>query len=239
MQKTINAIVEEIVKNQGQRFGNGQSWEFCHAYFIEHKEALRSANDIADEAALHLGFYLANWGMFRGSGQLMRANYLFEKEIVRILLGRRFNSLFAFDWLRADYEAQIELLFDLVGELKRFMKEAELYEDNGDLCHVSATDTLITKIIMGTMGCVPAYDRFFCAGLNMYSGSNCKVPQSFNAKSFGRLLRFSKEDSTLKDIYGAHVRTVKGDVIYTPMKLLDLYFWRIGFASQGTQPIQN
>jgi hypothetical protein len=30
---------------------------------------------------------------------------------------------------------------------------------------VSASNTLVTKIMLGTIGCVPAYDRFFIDGL--------------------------------------------------------------------------
>ena len=31
--------------------------------------------------------------------------------------------------------------------------------------HNELSDTLITKILMGTLGCVPAYDRYFIAGI--------------------------------------------------------------------------
>ena len=82
---------------------------------------------------------------------------------------------------------------------------------------------LITKILMGTLGCVPAYDRFFEEG----------------ARHLGLEKKSYNEDSLLElaDIYEAHndrleearrgMRT--DDLIYPQMKLLDMGFWQVGF----------
>ena len=82
---------------------------------------------------------------------------------------------------------------------------------------------LITKILMGTLGCVPAYDRFFEEG----------------AKYLGLEKKSYNEDSLLElaDIYEAHNDRLEearrgmrvGDLIYPQMKLLDMGFWQVGF----------
>ena len=36
--------------------------------------------------------------------------------------------------------------------------------------HVSPTDTLVTKVLLGTLGCIPAYDTFFINGVTCWSG---------------------------------------------------------------------
>ena len=46
---------------------------------------------------------------------------------------------------------------------------------------VTVTDTLVTKILMGTLGCTPAYDRFLKAGLEEKGFSSSFSRKNFNA----------------------------------------------------------
>ncbi|WP_167357013.1 hypothetical protein [Paenibacillus pectinilyticus] len=43
---------------------------------------------------------------------------------------------------------------------------------------VNVTETLVTKVILGTIGCVPANDRFFQNGLKMQT-----MTQSFGEEA--------------------------------------------------------
>ena len=82
---------------------------------------------------------------------------------------------------------------------------------------------LITKILMGTLGCVPAYDTFFEKG----------------ARHLGLKEKSYNEDSLLElvDFYEAHNDRLEEarrgmqceDLTYPQMKLLDMGFWQIGF----------
>ena len=82
---------------------------------------------------------------------------------------------------------------------------------------------------MATMGCVPAYDRYFVTGLKRFLKDNkVKKGANFSRKSFERLLKFSREDSVLLEIYKKSIPTVITRAKYPPMKILDLYFWRLG-----------
>ena len=82
---------------------------------------------------------------------------------------------------------------------------------------------LITKILLGTLGCVPAYDTFFGIGAE-YLGLEEK---SYNKNS---LLE-------LADIYEEHNDCLEevrrgfegGGLVYPQMKLLDMGFWQVGF----------
>jgi len=47
-----------------------------------------------------------------------------------------------------------------------------IVEVNGRNTEVNVTDTLATKIMLGTMGCIPAYDRYFIAGLRTMNFSH-------------------------------------------------------------------
>src|SRR3954453_15052724 len=50
-----------------------RSWEHCYQYFHGATPAAVAAD--RDVAALRLGFYLASWGMYRGSGFLLQNAY--------------------------------------------------------------------------------------------------------------------------------------------------------------------
>jgi hypothetical protein len=47
-----------------------RSWEHCYRYF--HRSIPEAIAVDHDHAALQLGFYLASWGMCRGSGFLLQ-----------------------------------------------------------------------------------------------------------------------------------------------------------------------
>lgn len=52
------------------------------------------------------------------------------------------------------------------------------------------SDTLITKILIGTLGCVPAYDRYFVKGIR----SQKIASGTYNIKSILQLVDFYKKN---------------------------------------------
>ncbi len=58
------------------------SWKHCFNYFKENHSRLNE-EDVLDIAALHLGFYLASWGMMRGSRDLLQKDYKIHKGYCR------------------------------------------------------------------------------------------------------------------------------------------------------------
>src|SRR5690606_38208487 len=118
-------------------------------------EAFGNLND-DKKLCLHLAFYLASWGMYRGSSKLLNFDFLIHSGSVQLL--QSYNSL------RCSSEsnvADIDLakLLDLIDKLSKY------YEEHG----ITPTDTLISKIILGTLGCLPAYDRFFIDGVKHHN----------------------------------------------------------------------
>lgn len=82
---------------------------------------------------------------------------------------------------------------------------------------------LITKILMGTLGCVPAYDRFFQDGVATYKVTT----REYSPKSVRRLVDFYEAHNDRLEEARRGMRT--DDLIYPQMKLLDMGFWQIGF----------
>ena len=89
------------------------------------------------------------------------------------------------------------------------------------------TDTLLTKILLGTVGCVPAYDRYFKKAL----ADTGAAPQVFSAKSIRTLgnLYLDHEDEFEK------LRKHCGSQIgYPAAKILDMCFFEYGFQRDAS-----
>jgi hypothetical protein len=86
------------------------------------------------------------------------------------------------------------------------------------------TNTLITKIILGTFGCLPACDRYFIDGFNReeleYSWKNDQFIKGVLGYCRAHLADLQREQANIEESSG---------IRYPLMKLLDMYFWQIGF----------
>ena len=146
--------------------GRYRSWEHCYLAFREAREERKRNGGLNggryDYLSLHLAFYLASWGMYRGSSFLLSQDYKVHKDTVGEILKEKYDPLQ--DVTCRELNDRMELLFGakgkagLCGELRRIYKGIrDKVVGKNVKCGVS--DTLITKILMGTLGCVPAYDR--------------------------------------------------------------------------------
>ena len=86
----------------------------------------------------------------------------------------------------------------------------------------------MTKVILGTFGCLPACDTYFIAGFRGaglgYSYLNAKFIKKLLAFSREHLAEFRAEQATIRDHSGAD---------YPLMKLVDMYFWQLGYEAGG------
>lgn len=199
--------------------GRSRSWEHCYRVF---RDARTDPSPDYDHLSLHLAFYLASWGMYRGSSFLLQKDYKVLTPIVEEILKSEYDCLFGLactDLRNSDVRAQLAKLYDDIADYFHPIRE----EIAGREVTTPVSPVLITKILMGTLGCVPAYDRFFQDGVATYKVTTREY-------SLDSVLR-------LADIYEAHndrleevrrgMRTE--DLTYPQMKLLDMGFWQIGF----------
>ena len=87
---------------------------------------------------------------------------------------------------------------------------------------VTATNTLISKIILGTLGCLPAFDRYFNLGLFK------KEYSLLNMKSLDEIWRITEESKNEIEIIQNSIYTYS-NFWYPPMKIIDMYYWQKGF----------
>ncbi|RGD19616.1 hypothetical protein DW665_04015 [Parabacteroides sp. AM25-14] len=172
-----------------------KSWEHCFMAFSDFN------NDI-DYLTLQLAFYLASWGMYRGSSELLQKDYLIHEPVVEIV---RSNGELRKE--NVTYE-DIESINEIIEKIKKEYKVANV------------SRTLVSKILLGTLGCIPALDRFFCDGWKI-----CEETKGFSINLQNIISFADKHKIEIEECRNC----IKSNVIYPPMKIVDMYFWQIGY----------
>jgi hypothetical protein len=137
------------------------SFDYCFNYFQRFCEQGRTADIASAEnmqvSCLQLGFYLASWGMFRGSTGLRSRSARQFQPVVKLI------AAMPADIWSADAHCYSEgTCIKLVGTASQ-IAEALHYPDG-----LWPTSTLATKIMLGVFGNVPAFDSRVTAGLRKH-----------------------------------------------------------------------
>ena len=160
--------------------------------------------------------------MYRGSSFLLQKDYKVLSPVVEEVLKPEYDCLFgvACVGLREDeVQGSLEKLYKYIA--KNFQPIRN--EVAGREVPTPVSPVLITKILMGTLGCVPAYDRFFQDGVATYKVTT----QEYSLR---------RSVLPLVEFYEAHNYRLEearrgmrpGDLVYPQMKLLDMGFCRLG-----------
>ncbi|MCI8793323.1 MAG: hypothetical protein HFG38_11090 [Eubacterium sp.] len=225
---TVDLVIKSatIFYNELRADSNGRyrSWEHCYKCF--HDARNNSAPDL-DYLSLQLAFYLASWGMYRGSSFLLQKDYKVHVPVVEELLKVHYNELFGLECIelrKNDVQKKLtELNWFMTAYYNKIRKSVKETEVKNKL-----SATLITKILMGSLGCVPAYDRYFIDGVK-----GQKVTTGiYNIKSILKLVDFY--DTNHVRLEETRKRLKVYDLPYPQMKLLDMGFWQIGFERDAT-----
>jgi hypothetical protein len=161
--RCIHTYFNETVKDSHGRY---MSWRHCYNAFVENRDNIDEKT--IDYLALHLAFYLASWGMYRGSSFLLQKDYKVHVPVVKILMERKYNPLVGISAEELIENVNLELLEEVSERIRRaYAMEKPSVEGVTN----NATDTLVTKILLGTLGCVPAYDRYYVQAVKQYNVS--------------------------------------------------------------------
>ncbi len=162
--------------------GRYRSWEHCYSHFIK----ARGSKEIDyDYLSLQLAFYLASWGMYRGSSFLLQKDYKVHIPVVKELLSNEYDALAGIECIEFRKESNQQLLLEINSFLGQYYDKIRR-EVKGQELKNQLSFTLITKILMGTLGCVPAYDRYFIAGIKKQKVTT----GNYNLKSIMKLVDF-------------------------------------------------
>jgi len=207
---------KKISQDKNDRY---KSWEHCYDFFTRN----RKSDTKISLFSLHLFTYLASWGMLRGSAFLLQKDYLFHNEVVEELLKEKYDCLVGINPLYLDNK-KISLIFELRNGIREIYYDKTYYLKGIPNSNTYPSDTLVTKILMGTLGCVPAYDRYFIDGMKQSNLPNRK----FSLKSLKTLQKFYIDNKTEFDINQEHINKLSS-IKYPIMKLIDMHFWQIGY----------
>lgn len=219
----VEANLREYLKARGptDRYA---SFDYCFNYFQEHREAGR-ARDLAgpallQQSCLQLGFYLASWGMYRGSTVLLQRSV---RHLVPVIEAIAHSPDSAWDIDANGYSSEaIDVLLDIDRRIRAAL-------------HETATDTLITKIMLGVFGSVPAFDAYFRAGSGW---------RSFTRSTLAAIGSFCRENAEVIDRFlvptldfASGRETTRR---YTRAKVIDMAFFIEGGGSaiEDVQPLQ-
>lgn len=225
MMNTVDLILESSVKFydtlKKDENGRYRSWEHCYSNFINARD---SKNADLDYLSLQLAFYLASWGMYRGSSFLLQKDYKIHIPVVKELLKEEYDPLAGIDCIELKREENQRLLENinvfLDGYYSNIRGEVKNIKVRNQL-----SSTLITKILMGTLGCVPAYDRYFISGIKKQKVAS----GNYNIKSIIQLVDFYEKN--IVELENIRKNMKVNGMSYPQMKILDMAFWQIGLDS--------
>lgn len=162
--------------------------------------------------------------MYRGSSFLLQTDYTVHKEAIKILK----DAYVLTDNKISNWN--IDILFGtkdgVVNRLKEYYKDIKnQFKDKIN----DITDTLLTKILMGTLGITPAYDRFFIKGVQLYNevSEEDNISTLFKKENFKSLIKFAQKHE--EELNNLDIRLIIDESIpYPLMKKIDMFFWNIG-----------
>jgi len=160
--------------------------------------------------------------MYRGSSFLLQKDYKVLVPIVEKVLKPEYDCLFGLacaDLRKSEVQKMLETVYDDIANDFGPMRD----QVAGRKVVSPVSPVLITKILMGTLGCVPAYDRFFVDGIKKHKVTT----QEYSPESVRKLAKFYEAHNDRLEEARRRMRV--GDLIYPQMKVLDMGFWQVGF----------
>jgi len=193
------------------------SFDYCYNYFQAFREsgevsALATPTNV-QVSCLQLGFYLASWGMLRGSAELLQKSARHLIPVVEVV-ARTDLSLWELD-AHCYTESNIERLCELASTIRE--------------AHGGMSDILLTKIVLGVFGSVPAFDTNFRRGCRVAG-----IVATFGVRALRQIGAFYQDNASVIDGYRVPTLDfVSGGCTqrsYTRAKVIDMAFFIEGEA---------
>jgi hypothetical protein len=221
----ITAAVEGFLRSDNGRspeeYRRERSWDFCFNYFQDNAKPTQNM----ELSCLQLGYYLASWGMLRGSSYLFReTNARHYRAAVEII--ERYNpEMREIDQQPfGDADAQISILA-AAADLK-----CALLPKGG------ASRTLVSKVMMGTWGTIPSFDTYFVKGFRSLAETRDKAAfNTITSRSLTLLGEFYQRNRSEIDGLTEHHSTLDfntgefTDRRLSRAKIIDMFGFYTGF----------
>ena len=266
-----SAVELFIKKSKNKKESRYKSWEYCYNFFHSVHEKISNKNvsltspfgecvidgqkwTYKDQLSLHLAFYMASWGMYRGSSFLLQNDYTIYYGVVDTIFEDKYKELWDDKKLFSEnIENKISSILNLYKDIQNALyRFKEFYDTKSYFCNdiEDKTEynpkflTIITKIILGTIGCFPALDRNFKYGFGISDGSKKSdfVEQTIR-RVFDLVLNKKEEiEIALKEIKYAELPIMKAiDMYYFIKGQEDTFLYNLSFEKKnfGTVTAEN
>jgi hypothetical protein len=199
------------------------SFDYCYNYFQSFHDS-DQVSELASpqrrqESCLQIAFYLASWGMLRGSSDLLQRSARYYLALIDAIVGAP-PAIWNLDVAGYD-EGAFDLLFSVQRRIRTAFSEP-------------ASPILVTKIMLGVFGCVPAFDTYFKKGLGV---------STFGRQSLQTVRQFY--DGSADAIESHRVSTLDFDTgeltqrRYSQAKVIDMIFFVEGFPAKSTSQLAS
>lgn len=228
----IKKYLDGEIQNRGDNTHRYASFDFCFAYFHKNRENLKENMQLS---CLQLWSYLASWGMLCGSSELLQKSVACLKPLIGHIADcdKRIWNIDVDNYtqdniklLCEEYKKIEEVLTKILNKDK---KEKEvlitdiLNNNEKKKEEVRPSVTLITKIMLGVYGNVPAFDTYFTKTFrNLFD--NCGF-RTVNEQSLKCIYKFwtNNKKSLEEKISVIDFDSKATDLYYTKAKLIDMY----------------
>lgn len=213
----MKSIIQKFEANYKKDFDDksrGYAW-------YDLNEAFGNKNLSEDQKAKELFIYLANWGMVARGSFLMKHTWRILKPVIEILSKPEYKELRNPEIKTV--KENIDLLIGLRDEIDKSLRP---YHDDKTVSY-----TLISKILLGTLGCTIAYDR----NVKIVLSATEIASKKFEPDSIKSLCEYYNQNK--KDFENIRNK-IEGQTgkKCPPFKLLDLVLWSAANKNKVTEP---
>lgn len=174
----IKSAVKLFIKLSRGFETRSKTWNDCHKCFGEIHGSLKKSGysrtlseDEEEKARLYLMNYLASWGMYRGSSFVLQYDSKIYDDVIETIFDKNYDSLWdiSYDCLEKNVNNERMLIKELIDKINGILSDQrdftyfEKIEWTGNETSGKVSKTLITKILLGTICCMPALDTNFNA----------------------------------------------------------------------------
>jgi hypothetical protein len=192
------------------------SFDYCYNYF----RTVKNVESDIEKSCFVLGFYLASWGMMRGSSFLLQKSAKHLKPVVKYIatLGR--------DTWEIDVDSYSEQNIEVILAVYRNVKECLVPDGRQDV-------VLTTKVILGVFGFIPAFDKYFTTTFRDLFGEQCRF-RKVNKNSLTLIREFYQMNQEEIDHNSNRILTFdfgsgeKTKLKYPKAKIIDMYGFEAG-----------
>ena len=221
----IQDMIDEFQSKNKDRTERYTSFDYCFNHFKQPSEYI--LKDM-EKSCLAIGFYLASWGMLRGSSFLLTKSIQHYKPLVKYIASADKN-LWDIDVDNYTTDTNIDKIITVYSEIKEI-----IIGDDNKYAHL----TLVTKIMLGVFGMIPAFDSFFCKSFKeIFNGCGFTVVNQKSLKCISDFYIANKIDidTASNDIFTKEYTSFQSTKFnYTKAKIIDMY----GFT-RGNQLSNN